>query len=87
MPLLQLLWPEAELTWGHESLLPHALIRDGQEESIEILSGGTQEQVALLVRLAFAWMLAKGGRHAPVIFNDALVFSDDTLACIAPPGW
>lgn len=76
-PLLQLLWPEAELTWGEESLLPDALIRDGQEESINILSGGTQEQVALLVRLAFARMLATAGRVAPVILDDALVFTDD----------
>jgi uncharacterized protein YhaN len=76
-PLLHLLWPEAELTWGEESLLPDALIRNGQEEPIGILSGGTQEQVALLVRLAFARMLAASGRIAPVILDDALVFTDD----------
>lgn len=76
-PLLHLLWPEAELTWGEESLLPDALIRNGQEEPIDILSGGTQEQVALLVRLAFARMLAAAGRVAPVILDDALVFTDD----------
>jgi len=76
-PLLQLLWPEAELTWGEESLLPDALIRNGQEEPIDILSGGTQEQIALLVRLAFARMLAASGRIAPVILDDALVFTDD----------
>ncbi len=76
-PLLQLLWPDAELTWGEESLLPDALIRNGQEEPIDILSGGTQEQVALLVRLAFARMLATAGRVAPVILDDALVFTDD----------
>ena len=76
-PLLQLLWPDAELTWGEESLLPHALIREGREEPIDVLSGGTQEQVALLVRLAFARMLARAGRIAPVILDDALVFTDD----------
>ena len=76
-PLLQLLWPDAELTWGEESLLPHALVRDGRTEPIDILSGGTQEQVALLVRLAFARMLARAGRVAPVILDDALVFTDD----------
>ncbi len=76
-PLLHLLWPEAELTWGEESLLPDALIRNGQEEPIDILSGGTQEQVALLVRLAFARMLSHAGRVAPVILDDALVFTDD----------
>jgi len=76
-PLLQLLWPDAELTWGEESLLPHALVRNGREEPIDILSGGTQEQVALMVRLAFAKMLARAGRIAPVILDDALVFTDD----------
>ncbi len=76
-PLLHLLWPEAELTWGEESLLPDALIRKGQKEPIDILSGGTQEQLALLVRLAFARMLAAAGRVAPVILDDALVFTDD----------
>ena len=76
-PLLQLLWPDAELTWTHDTLLPEALTRNGQTEPIDILSGGTQEHVALLVRLAFARMLAKDGRHAPVLLDDALVFTDD----------
>ena len=76
-PLLHLLWPEADLTWGEETLLPDALVRDGQTEAIDILSGGTQEQVALLVRLAFARMLATAGRSAPVILDDALVYTDD----------
>jgi hypothetical protein len=76
-PLLQLLWPDAELTWTEQTLLPEALTRNGQTEEIDILSGGTQEQVALLVRLAFARMLARDGRHAPVLLDDALVFTDD----------
>ena len=76
-PLLHLLWPDAELTWGEESLLPDKLVRNGQPEPIDILSGGTQEQIALLVRLAFARMLATSGRMAPVILDDALVFTDD----------
>ncbi|WP_375263699.1 chromosome segregation protein SMC [Palleronia sp.] len=76
-PLLSLLWPDAELIWEQETLLPTTLCRSGVEEPISILSGGTQEQVALLVRLAFARMLAKAGRHAPVILDDALVFTDD----------
>ncbi|ETX16584.1 chromosome segregation protein SMC [Roseivivax halodurans JCM 10272] len=76
-PLLHLLWPDAELTWDDGDLLPSALVRKGEAEPVEILSGGTQEQVALLVRLAFARMLAAAGRHAPVILDDALVFTDD----------
>ena len=76
-PLLRLLWPDAILKFDGESLLPVALIRDGQTEDIGILSGGTQEQIALFVRLAFARLLAKSGRHAPVILDDALVYTDD----------
>ena len=76
-PLLGLLWPGAELRFDGESLLPAALVRGGQEEEIGVLSGGTQEQIALLVRLAFARLLARTGRHAPVILDDALVYTDD----------
>ncbi len=76
-PLLQLLWPEAQLDWDDSDLLPRHLIRDGREETVDILSGGTQEQLALLVRLAFARLLAQDGRAAPVILDDALVYTDD----------
>lgn len=76
-PLLRLLWPDAELVFDGESLLPTALVRNGLAEDIGILSGGTQEQIALFVRLAFARLLAKTGRHAPIILDDALVFTDD----------
>jgi uncharacterized protein YhaN len=57
--------------------LPNRLVRHGQEEQIDVLSGGAQEQLALLVRLAFARMLAQDGRAAPVILDDALVYTDD----------
>ena len=76
-PLLKLLWPDADLKFDGDSILPTALIRDGKEESIGVLSGGTQEQIALLVRLAFARLLASGGQHAPIILDDALVYTDD----------
>ncbi|QYZ68298.1 AAA family ATPase [Neotabrizicola shimadae] len=76
-PLLRALWPDAELHFDGESLLPTRLVRGGTEEDLDVLSGGTQEQVALLVRLAFARLLAKRGRPAPVILDDALIFTDD----------
>ena len=76
-PLLHLLWPDAQLTWAEDTLLPEPLVRNQTPESVDLLSGGTQEQIALLVRLAFARMLAKAGRVAPVILDDALVFTDD----------
>ncbi|SMX44609.1 AAA family ATPase [Maliponia aquimaris] len=76
-PLLHLLWPEAQLDWDDGALLPRHLLRQGEVEPIDILSGGTQEQLALLVRLAFARLLAQDGRAAPVILDDALVYTDD----------
>ena len=54
-----------------------ALQRDGQREEFDILSGGTQEQLAVLTRLAFAELLLGQGRPATVILDDALAFSDD----------
>lgn len=77
VPLLRLFWPEAELRFDPETLLPTALARAGTEEDFDVLSGGTQEQIALLVRLAFARMLAKAGTPAPVILDDAIVYTDD----------
>ena len=65
------------LRFDAEEVLPTALERAGTEEKYEVLSGGTQEQIALLVRLAFARMLAQGGTPAPVILDDAIVFTDD----------
>lgn len=76
-PLLDDLWEDAELVWSDTTLLPEKLVRRGTNEPLDILSGGTQEQIAILVRLAFARLLAKAGRHAPLILDDALVYSDD----------
>jgi DNA repair exonuclease SbcCD ATPase subunit len=76
-PLLAILHPGAELTIDDQSLLPATLTRNGQAETLEILSGGTREQVAILTRLAFARLFTKSGRQVPVILDDALVHSDD----------
>ena len=76
-PLLAILHPGAQLTIDDASLLPAMLTRNGQAEALEILSGGTREQVAILTRLAFARLFATAGRPVPVILDDALVHSDD----------
>jgi len=76
-PMLQLLWPGAELRFDGDSLLPSELIRDGRPEPLGTLSGGTREQIALLVRLAFSRLLARAGTPAPIILDDALVYTDD----------
>ncbi|WP_116131065.1 AAA family ATPase [Tropicimonas sp. IMCC34043] len=76
-PLVRMIWPEAELRFDADTLLPSGLVRTGSEEPFDVLSGGTQEQIALLVRLAFARILARSGNPAPVILDDAIVYTDD----------
>ncbi|OIQ45641.1 MAG: hypothetical protein BM558_02990 [Roseobacter sp. MedPE-SW] len=76
-PLLRMLWPEASLGLDAGQVLPDQLMRAGREESFDSLSGGTQEQIALLVRLAFARLLARAGQPAPIILDDAIVYTDD----------
>lgn len=76
-PLLHILHPGAQLVIDDTTLLPTTLTRDGQDEALDILSGGTREQLAILTRLAFARLFAAAGRPLPVILDDALVHSDD----------
>ena len=75
-PLLSLVLPGSDVTFG-EKFTPESLSRDGQLEEFERLSGGTREQIAILVRLAFARLAADAGRPAPVFLDDALVYADD----------
>ncbi|WP_434220952.1 ATP-binding protein, partial [Paralimibaculum aggregatum] len=76
-PLLELVYGGAALEFGAESLAPVGMVRGGQREPLGRLSGGTREQIAILTRLAFARLLARGGTAPPVILDDALIFSDD----------
>lgn len=75
-PYLQLMLPQAKLVLG-EDLAPQALERGSAREDFARLSGGTQEQLGLLVRLAFAQLLADTGSPAPLIIDDAVVNTDD----------
>jgi uncharacterized protein YhaN len=55
-----------------------ALRRSGPAgEVFDKLSRGTQEQIAVLVRLAMGAMIRDKGHDVPIILDDALVFSDD----------
>lgn len=76
-PLLGLLFDDVSITFDERTLLPHTILRNGQEEEVERLSGGMREQLSVLTRLAFARLLARDGHPAPVILDDALVYSDD----------
>ncbi|MCR5870750.1 DNA-binding protein [Sphingomonas sp. J344] len=76
-PLLGLLFDDVTISFDDRTLLPQKIVRGGQEEDVERLSGGMREQLSVLTRLAFARLLARDGRPAPVILDDALVYSDD----------
>lgn len=76
-PYLQSLFGGAQITLDDEFNLTGIVRQDGYTEPFELLSMGTQEQIAVVVRLAFAEMLADQGAPAAVILDDALVFSDD----------
>ena len=76
-PYLQMLFPNAEIGINEDLYITGMSRHAGYEESFDHLSIGTQEQIAVLVRLAFAEMLIDQGAPAAVILDDALVFSDD----------
>ncbi|MBA4789237.1 MAG: DNA-binding protein [Rhizobiales bacterium] len=76
-PLLELMFDDVSIVFDEKTLLPQTIRRNGQDEDIDRLSGGMREQLSILTRLAFARLLAQDGRPAPVILDDALVYSDD----------
>ncbi len=76
-PYLQLLFHGAAIRIDENLHITGVVREDGYEEPFHNLSMGTQEQIAVLVRLAFAEMLVEQGRPATVVLDDALVFSDD----------
>lgn len=75
-PLINLVFPGADVTVA-ENFVPASLRRASEREAIGALSGGTQEQLAVMVRLAFGRLMADAGNAVPVILDDALVYSDD----------
>lgn len=75
-PLLTSIFPGARLRLEGPLLATH-LERQGLREDVTRLSDGTREQVAVLVRLAYAHLMADRGMALPLVLDDALVFSDD----------
>ena len=75
-PLLSMVLGSAALGYD-DALGPDELERKGRTEKLTRLSGGTQEQIAVLTRLGFARVMAAKGRHMPIVLDDALVYSDD----------
>jgi len=70
------LLPGCELSFDEELGLS-GVTRAGIDESCGDLSRGTQEQLAILTRLAFADLLLEDGAPISLILDDPLVYSDD----------
>lgn len=68
--------PGAEPRFNEEMTLT-SLSRGNTAESSGDLSRGTQEQLAVLTRLAFADLLLEKGAPVSLILDDPLVYSDD----------
>lgn len=73
---IERLLPGCELRFSEDLALVR-VIRGGLAEDCEHLSRGTQEQLAVLTRIAFADMLLEQGRPVSLILDDPLVYSDD----------
>jgi energy-coupling factor transporter ATP-binding protein EcfA2 len=73
---LKRVFPMGEMTVDEE-LTPVGLMRGAQVESLESLSYGTQEQLGLLARLAYADLLKAAGKPTLLLFDDAVVHTDD----------
>lgn len=77
-PLLRQLLPDAVPVVDAVNVTLGSIERHGQTEALDDLSVGTREQLAVLVRLAFADLLIEHeGEAPPIILDDALVFADE----------
>ena len=74
-PYLRGLFPDVEVTLD-DDLRVTGLTRRAEAEAIALLSDGTREQVAVLLRLAYADVLRERGKPAMLILDDALAYSD-----------
>lgn len=74
---IERLLPGSELVFADDLGLS-AISRGGSREECISLSRGTQEQLAVLTRLAIADLLREEGRPVSLILDDPLVYADDT---------
>jgi DNA repair exonuclease SbcCD ATPase subunit len=75
-PMLDRIFGRADIRFD-DDLSPQALERDGETLNVERLSSGTQEQISIITRLAYARLVAEQGKPFPVIFDDPVVYADD----------
>ncbi|RZL85741.1 MAG: hypothetical protein EOP66_00690, partial [Sphingomonas sp.] len=73
---IERLLPGCDPSFGDDLGLT-SIMRSGLGENCGDLSRGTQEQLSVLTRLAFADMLLEQGLPVSLILDDPLVYSDD----------
>lgn len=76
-PYLQAILPGCRLAINESTLAIEGLWRGEQLEPFVALSLGTREQLAIVVRLAVADLMAQRGQSVPLLLDDALTFCDD----------
>ena len=75
-PYLQTLFPGAAIHVDEDYKITGVIRELQQREEFGELSWGTQEQIAVLTRVAFADMLLDTGKPAMLILDDALAYAD-----------
>lgn len=75
-PYLQAIRPGTQLQMT-PALTVGKVVRAGAEEAFDQLSGGTREQLSVIVRLALARVLARDGTAMPLILDDTMGWTDD----------
>ena len=75
-PYLNQVLPDSRIQFSNGMVLA-GLQRGNVMEPYESLSVGAREQLSVIARIAFADLLAEQGITAPIILDDALVYSDD----------
>lgn len=73
---LNLLFPQGQLQLD-DALNPAELLRGEARDALGGLSFGTQEQLGILARLAYADLLKEAGRPTLLVLDDALVHTDE----------
>ncbi len=76
-PYLQAILPGCRLQIDEATMAMVGLRRGEHLEPFASLSIGTREQLAVIVRLAVADLMAQRGESVPLVLDDALVFCDD----------
>ena len=75
-PYLTKLRPGTEIRMTRDLKL-NKVVRRGAEEDFGQLSGGTREQLSVIVRLSLARVLARDKRSLPLILDDTMGWTDD----------